>query len=98
MAFLGVGPTELRILMAAGAIALITTPTVNVVGVGTVRLWDLGGVIGALGMAGAFLIAAIRNIRALYIEETHAPPRPAPATAWSGHSALETAAHVEVDR
>ena len=26
MAFLGVGPTELRILMAAGAIALITTP------------------------------------------------------------------------
>jgi len=70
MAFLGVGPTELRILMAAGAIALITTPTVNVIGVGQVRLWDLGGVIGAIGMAGTFLVASLQNTRALYIEET----------------------------
>jgi phosphatidylglycerophosphate synthase len=97
MAFLGVGPTELRILMAAGAIALISTPTVNVVGLGTVRLWDLGGVIGALGMAGTFLISSIGNIRALYIEETRPPSRPEPATAWSGHSGLETA-RVEAER
>ena len=71
MAFLGVGPTELRILLAAGAIALITTPTVNVIGLGPVRLWDLGGVIGAIGMVGTFLISSLRNIRALYLEETH---------------------------
>ena len=71
MAFLGVGPTELRILMAAGAVALITTPTVDAVGFGTVRLWDLGGVIGAMGMAATFVISSIRNIGALYIEETH---------------------------
>ncbi|MEP6783248.1 MAG: CDP-alcohol phosphatidyltransferase family protein, partial [Acidobacteriota bacterium] len=43
MAFIGVGPTELRILMAAGAIALINTPTVDFLGLGQVRLWDLGG-------------------------------------------------------
>jgi phosphatidylglycerophosphate synthase len=70
MAFLGVGPTELRILMAAGAIALITSPTVSVMGLGPVRLWDLGGVIGAAGMTGTFLISSMRNIKALYVEET----------------------------
>jgi phosphatidylglycerophosphate synthase len=97
MACLGVGPTELRILMAAGAIALITTPTVDVMGLGTVRLWDLGGVIASLGMAGTFLISSMRNIRALYIEETRPPSRPEPAPAWSGHRALETA-RAEADR
>jgi len=70
MAFAGVGPTELRLLMAAGALALINTPTVNPLGLGQVRLWDLGGVIGAIGMIGAFVISSTRNVRALYIEET----------------------------
>jgi len=35
-----------------------------------VRLWDLGGVIGAIGMIGTFVISSARNVRALYIEET----------------------------
>ena len=74
MAFIGVGPTELRILMAAGALALINTPTVDVLGLGPVRLWDLGGVIGAIGMAGTFVITSMQNVRALYLEET--PSRP----------------------
>lgn len=70
MAFAGVGPTELRILMAAGAIALISTPTVDVAGLGRVRLWDLGGVIGAAGMVATFVITSARNVHALYVEET----------------------------
>jgi archaetidylinositol phosphate synthase len=70
MAFIGVGPTELRVLMAAGALALINTPSVDLFGLGPVRLWDLGGVIGAVGMIGAFVITAATNTRALYIEET----------------------------
>ena len=70
MAFIGVGPTELRILMAAGALALINTPTVDMPGIGTIRLWDLGGVIGAIGMAATFVIASMQNVRALYLEET----------------------------
>jgi len=70
MAFMGVGPTELRVLLAAGALALINTPTVNPLGLGQVRLWDLGGVIGAIGMIGTFVISSARNVRALYIEET----------------------------
>jgi len=97
MAFLGVGPTELRILMAAGAIALITTPTVNVIGLGTVRLWDLGGVIGAIGMTGTFLISSMQNTRALYIEETRPPSWPEAASAWTPRSSLETA-RAEADR
>ena len=70
MAFLGVGPTELRMLVAAGAIALINTPVVGVSGFGPVRLWDLGGVIGAIGMAAVFVITSMQNGRALYREET----------------------------
>lgn len=70
MAFIGVGPTELRILMAAGALALINTPTVDMPGIGPIRLWDLGGVIGAIGMAATFVIASMQNVRALYLEET----------------------------
>ncbi|MEO8680217.1 MAG: CDP-alcohol phosphatidyltransferase family protein [Vicinamibacterales bacterium] len=70
MAFMGVGPTELRILLAMGAVALISTPVVNPLGLGEVRLFDLGGTIGAIGMVGAFLITSTANIRALYLEET----------------------------
>lgn len=70
MAFLGVGPTELRVLLAAGAIALIQTPMVAPFGIEPVRLWDLGGVIGSAGMVTAFLTSAMRNGAALYAEET----------------------------
>ena len=70
MAFLGVGPTELRVLLAAGAIALIDTPIVAPFGLGPVRLWDLGGVIGATGMIATFITSSVRNGVALYAEET----------------------------
>jgi archaetidylinositol phosphate synthase len=97
MAFIGVGPTELRILMAAGAMALINTPTVDPFGMGPVRLWDLGGIIGALGMAMTFVITSARNVRALYVEETRPPLRPEAAPARSRRSSLETA-RAEADR
>ena len=70
MAFLGVGPTELRVLLAAGALALINFPMVSPFGIEPIRLWDLGGVIGATGMIGAFVAASINNGKALYAEET----------------------------
>jgi len=70
MAFIGVGPTELRILLAAGALALINTPTVNPFGLGPVLLWDLGGTIGAAGMIVTFVVSSTQNVRALYAEET----------------------------
>lgn len=70
MAFLGVGPTELRILLAAGALALINTPMVSPFGLGPIPLWDLGGVIGSIGLIGAFVVSSARNTRALFLEET----------------------------
>jgi phosphatidylglycerophosphate synthase len=71
MAFLGVGPTELRIILAAGALRLLDGPFVTPFGLGEVRLFDLGGAIAAAGMTLAFLVTASRNARALYLEETH---------------------------
>ena len=79
MAFVGVGPTELRILLAAGAIALIRTPTVDMFGMGSALLWDVGGLIGAIGMVTTFIISSTQNVRALYVEET-------PAVAAAGRS------------
>ncbi|HYB93888.1 MAG TPA: CDP-alcohol phosphatidyltransferase family protein [Vicinamibacterales bacterium] len=70
MAFGGVGPTELRLLLAAGALALITTPIVEPFGLGPFRLWDVGGIIGATGMLVTFVISSGLNTRALYLEET----------------------------
>ena len=70
MAFAGIGPTELRILLAAGAIAVIDSPFVSPFGLAPVKLWDLGGVIAAVGMTVAFVVASTRNGFALYREET----------------------------
>lgn len=90
MAFIGVGPTELRILLAAGAIALINAPIVTVIGLGPMRLWDVGGVIGAAGMIMTFVISSARNGHALYVEETR------PAAAAVGRSgAVAPVAHLD---
>ena len=69
MSFLGFGPTELRLLLAAGAIKVAQTPLVDVPALGEVRLFDLGGAIAIGGMLVAFMVAAVRNPRALYLAE-----------------------------
>lgn len=73
MAFLGVGPTELRIVLAAGAFAAIASPVVAPFGFFEIRLFDLGGILGGAGMVMAFVITSGRNARLLYLEETHRP-------------------------
>lgn len=70
MAFLGVGPTELRILIAIGALRLVDGPLVNPFGLGEVRLFDVGGLVGAAGMVLTFVAMSARNTVALYREET----------------------------
>lgn len=69
MAFLGVGPTELRILIAAGALKAAVAPFVTLPVVGRVALFDIGGVIAIAGMIVAFVAASISNTRALYLAE-----------------------------
>jgi archaetidylinositol phosphate synthase len=70
MSFIGIGPTELRIVMAAGALALIKTPSIGLFGLGSVLLWDLAGVLATVGLVATFVITSANNVRALYVEET----------------------------
>jgi len=68
MAFMKVGPTELRIILAAGTIQLMRSDSFLMLG----REWllfDVGGLVAAAGMLIAFATAAVRNGVALYDEE-----------------------------
>jgi phosphatidylglycerophosphate synthase len=65
LSFWGVGPTELRILLAAGTIALHYDPKIAVLG-HDYRLFDVGGVIAVVGIAFTLIVSAGRNVAALY--------------------------------
>jgi archaetidylinositol phosphate synthase len=65
MSFAGFGPTELRIVLAAGAWALFGDPRVSIGSVGSYALFDVGGVIAMFGLCIALLAAIVRNTRAL---------------------------------
>jgi archaetidylinositol phosphate synthase len=66
--FAGFGPTELRIVLAVGTIALLRNPMVNVRG-RDYLLFDVGGVIAILGMGVVVILSAVKNARTLYNEE-----------------------------
>lgn len=63
------GPTEARILLALGNIALFFRPTSSVLGT-SYRLFDLGGVVAMTGMAIMLVVATIAHTVRLYREET----------------------------
>jgi phosphatidylglycerophosphate synthase len=69
ISFSGFGPTELRILLSIGALVAIDRPVVHPFGLGEFRWFDIGGLIGTIGMLAVFVISAVRNTRALYREE-----------------------------
>jgi archaetidylinositol phosphate synthase len=69
ISFAGFGPTELRILLSIGALVAMIKPVVNPLGLGEFQLFDVGGLIGAVGMFGAFLLNAARNTVELYRAE-----------------------------
>jgi phosphatidylglycerophosphate synthase len=69
ISFSGVGPTELRILLSVGALVAIWHPVVQPFGLGSWLLFDVGGLIGTVGMLIAFVSSAVRNARALYRAE-----------------------------
>ena len=72
MSFMGFGPTELRILIAIGALKAAADPWISLGPLGSIRLFDLGAVIAAAGMVLIFVVSAIRNTIAL----SAADPRP----------------------
>jgi len=66
MSFWRFGPTELRILLALGNLALFRWQTVLH---GRYRLFDFGGAIGSAGMTAMLLFFTAKNIIRLYKEE-----------------------------
>jgi archaetidylinositol phosphate synthase len=62
------GPTELRILLAAGNLALFWKPVVHIFG-GIYRLFDVGGAIGLAGMGLMVVVFTLQNTVRLYREE-----------------------------
>ena len=66
LSFWKFGPTELRILLIIGNLALFRWPAV----LGhRYRLFDVGGAIGLLGMAAMLVFITARNTFRLYQEE-----------------------------
>lgn len=65
MSFWSFGPTELRVLLVAGNLALFRWPYV----LHGHRLFDLGGLAGIVGMSAMLIFATAGNIRRLYNEE-----------------------------
>ena len=67
LSFAAFGPTELRLLLIAGNIALIYT--------GSRQLFDIGGVIGIVGMTMALIWSVVKHAARLHRSETPANPR-----------------------
>ena len=68
LSFWKFSPTELRILLAIGNIVVIYRPMVHLLG-GVYRLFDVGGVVGIVGMAVMLISAVIRHTVQLYRAE-----------------------------
>jgi phosphatidylglycerophosphate synthase len=68
LSFWRFGPTELRILLAIGNLALLCKPFVHLFG-GHYRLFDVGGAIGLTGMGLMVVVFTLQNTVRLYREE-----------------------------
>jgi archaetidylinositol phosphate synthase len=73
LSFWSFGPTELRILLAVGNLALFWKPVVHLFA-RTFRLFDVGGAIGAAGMALMIAVFTTQNTVRLYREERIGQP------------------------
>jgi phosphatidylglycerophosphate synthase len=76
------GPTEMRILLAVGALQLLRSPDVALFG-SRFLLFDVGGVIAIVALFATFVVSAISNTRTLYRLEPLPAHRPKTETAES---------------
>jgi archaetidylinositol phosphate synthase len=68
LSFAKFGPTEIRLLLSAGNVALWFHPDARIFG-SNLRLFDAGGIIAAAGMFGMLVTATICNTAKLYRAE-----------------------------
>jgi archaetidylinositol phosphate synthase len=85
LSFAGIGPTELRMLLAVGAVAVARDPWAEVAG-RRMLLLDISGLITTAGLGVVFVASAVRNARALYLAE----PLPERRAAGSPNGSLRT--------
>ena len=71
------GPTEIRILLIIGNLALIRSPYATVLG-HRMLLFDLGGIIAAVGMFAMAILVTVRHTAQLYRQEPLARQQPQP--------------------
>jgi phosphatidylglycerophosphate synthase len=96
MSFAGMGPTELRVVLAIGALALPGDPHVDVGAMGRMPLFDVGGLVAIVGLVVALAFAVGQNTRALAELE---PRRPFTPTGLGDTEARREAGHeVSVSR
>jgi archaetidylinositol phosphate synthase len=69
MSFVGFGPTEIRLLLGTGNVALWLRPNATLPVLGY-RLLDFGGCVAIIGMLAMFMVSANRHTRELYKLET----------------------------
>ena len=87
MSFAGMGPTELRILLAAGILVLLWNPGAAVTALGSRPLFEVGGIVAIAGLSVALLASVRQNAVALARSEPVAGsggkevPRKAPSPA-----------------
>ena len=62
------GPTELRLLLAVGNLALFWKPVIHLFG-SQYRLFDVGGAVGVAGMSLMVVVFTLQNTLRLYREE-----------------------------
>jgi phosphatidylglycerophosphate synthase len=65
LSFWGWGPTELRILLAVGTLTLFVRPEVTIAGA-RMALFDVGGIVGIVGLIATAVVSAAGNTRRLY--------------------------------
>ncbi len=68
LSFWRFGPTELRILLAIGNVALFWKPMAHILG-HAFRLFDVGGLTGIVGMAAMLVAFTLKNTIRLHSEE-----------------------------
>jgi len=68
LSFAAFGPTELRLLLIAGNLALLRSPYANIAG-RQFLLFDVGGAIGIVGMAVALVWSIVKHASLLYRAE-----------------------------
>jgi phosphatidylglycerophosphate synthase len=65
ISFVGFGPTELRIVLAAGALAVAKDPWISSGPLAGLRVFDVGGAVALGGLLFAFIARAVQHTRLL---------------------------------